>query len=84
MVLILNKYPPDDISMALFQQTSSSGDVEETKKSDMILVAAAASVLLSLYEFYMNDNAERAIFVGHWPPTILAFAIYVRTRMENE
>ncbi|WP_089822526.1 hypothetical protein [Halogranum amylolyticum] len=68
--------------MALFQQTSSSEDIEEAKKSDMILLAAAASVVLSLHEFYINDNPERAVFIGHWPPTILAFAIYVRDRMK--
>lgn len=70
--------------MALFQQTSSSGDVDEVKESDMVLLAAVASVALSLYEFYVNDNAERGVFVGHWPPTILAFAIYLRNRMQDD
>lgn len=69
--------------MALFQQSTSEEVEEETRKSDIILVASAASVLLSLYEMYENDNPERALFVGQWPPTILALAIYVRDRVEN-
>jgi hypothetical protein len=69
--------------VALFQQSTSEEVEEETRKSDIILVASAASVLLSLYEMYENDNPERALFVGQWPPTILALAIYVRDRVEN-
>jgi hypothetical protein len=71
------------VNVALFQQTSGSEDVEETRKSDIILIASAASILLSLYEMYENDNVERALFVGQWPPTILALAIYVRDRIDD-
>lgn len=69
--------------MTMFQQSSSSESIEEPQESDMFLMAAAASVLLSQFEFFMNDNPERGVFIGLWPPTILAFAIYLRVRMKE-
>lgn len=65
----------------MFEQ-ASGGDVDETKSSDMVALGAAASVVLALYEFYINGNSERGVFIGLWPPTILAFATYLRDRME--
>ncbi len=40
------------------------------------VVAAAASVLLSWYMFFVQGDRERGIFIGLWPPTFLAFASY--------
>ena len=42
--------------------------------------AAAASVGLSWYYFFMRGDRQRGIFVGLWPPTILAFAGYFNQR----
>ena len=57
----------------------------ERAGSDIALLGAAASVLLSWYEFYYRGNKTGGIFVGLWPPTILAFASYLRQRgMEDE
>jgi hypothetical protein len=52
--------------------------------SDVVVVAAGVSILLALYEFYMRDNENRGIFVGHWAPTILAFATYLRRRRRED
>lgn len=46
--------------------------------TDPLVMAAAASVLLSWYEFFVRGNREMGLFVGLWPPTILAFASYFR------
>lgn len=47
-------------------------------------MAAAGSVLLSWYYFFVRRNREMGIFVGLWPPTILAFASYFQqTRMSD-
>ncbi|ELY99082.1 hypothetical protein C482_11021 [Natrialba chahannaoensis JCM 10990] len=43
-------------------------------------LAAAASVGLSWYYFFMRGDRERGLFVGLWPPTILAFASYFNQR----
>ncbi|WP_306058057.1 hypothetical protein [Natronococcus wangiae] len=43
-------------------------------------MAAAASVGLSWYYFFVRGDRERGIFVGLWPPTILAFASYFNQR----
>ena len=53
------------------------------RASDTALLAAGASVLLALYEFYARGNKKRGIFVGHWAPTILAFATYLRKRRDQ-
>ena len=44
------------------------------------LLAAAASVGLSWYYFFLRGDRMRGLFVGLWPPTILAFASYFNQR----
>jgi len=52
--------------------------------TDPAVMAAAGSVLLSWFFFYLRGNRESGIFVGLWPPTILAFASYFeQTRMSD-
>ena len=43
-------------------------------------IAAGASVGLALYYFYVRGDRQRGLFVGLWPPTILAFASYFNQR----
>ncbi|MCU4924760.1 hypothetical protein OB905_02015 [Halobacteria archaeon AArc-dxtr1] len=43
-------------------------------------VAAAASVGLAWYYFFLRGDRQRGLFVGLWPPTILAFASYFNQR----
>lgn len=56
--------------------------------TDIAILASAASVLLSWHQFFVRGNRERGIFIGLWPPTILAFASYfnqkrMKRRMES-
>ncbi|NKE36802.1 hypothetical protein GWG54_13430 [Natronococcus sp. JC468] len=44
------------------------------------LMASLASVGLSWYYFFVRGDRERGLFVGLWPPTILAFASYFNQR----
>ena len=51
-------------------------------------LAAAASVGLAWYYFFLRGDRQRGLFVGLWPPTILAFASYfnqrkMRTQLES-
>ena len=43
-------------------------------------IASAASVGLSLYYYFIRGDHQRGIFVGLWPPTILAFSSYFNQR----
>jgi len=39
-----------------------------------------ASVLLAWYQFYLNGNKTSGLFIGLWPPTILAFSSYLNQK----
>ncbi|MFP8891600.1 hypothetical protein ACLI4U_17790 [Natrialbaceae archaeon A-CW2] len=43
-------------------------------------IASIASVGLSWYYFFVRGDRQRGLFVGLWPPTILAFASYFNQR----
>lgn len=45
---------------------------------DPIFLGAVGSVLLSWYYFYVKGDRQRGIFVGLWPPTLLAASSYLR------
>jgi hypothetical protein len=45
---------------------------------DPIVMAAAASVLLAWYQYYVRGNKEHGLFIGLWPPTMLAFSNALR------
>lgn len=45
---------------------------------DPIILAAVGSVLLSWYQFYVRGNKEHGLFIGLWPPTLLAFSNAIR------
>ena len=45
---------------------------------DPIVIAAAASVLLAWFQYYVRGNKEHGLFIGLWPPTLLAFSNAVR------
>lgn len=77
------------------EQTTESQEEEMPKRSTMeaikkpstnlTMMAAEASVLLSWYEFFYRGNKLRGLFVALWPPTILAFAGYFhQKRMEEK
>lgn len=52
--------------------------------TDPAIILAAGSVALSWFFFYARGNKQQGLFVGLWPPTILAFASYFKqTRMSD-
>jgi hypothetical protein len=52
--------------------------------SDPAVLAAGASVLLALYTYYVKGDKQQGIFIGHWAPTILAVASYLRQQDIDE
>ncbi|WP_459194265.1 hypothetical protein [Halosimplex sp. J119] len=65
------------------QQQEAMQAAEETG-TDPAVILAAGSVALSWFFFYARGDKEQGIFVGLWPPTILAFASYFeQTKMSD-
>jgi len=63
------------------ESTGESGEaMPETSGADLALLASAASVLLAWQQFYLKGNKTRGLFIGLWPPTILAFSSYLNQR----
>lgn len=58
----------------------SRESMPEARGADLALIASAASVLLAWHQFYLKGNKTRGLFVGLWPPTILAFSSYLNQR----
>lgn len=60
------------------ERENQQATVEAAEQSGMhpAVLAAAASVLLSWYMFFIQGDRDRGIFIGLWPPTFLAFASY--------
>ncbi|UPM44586.1 hypothetical protein [Halocatena salina] len=56
---------------------SQQGTQPTDRASSAAVVAAAMSVLYSWYVFFLQGKQRRGIFIGLWPPTILAFASYL-------
>lgn len=69
----------------MFRQKTESKQAEQKEQAieagartgtDPAVLVAGASVLFSLHQFFLRGNREIGMFVGLWPPTILAFASY--------
>ncbi|ERH09071.1 MAG: hypothetical protein J07HX64_00823 [halophilic archaeon J07HX64] len=58
-----------------------SGDTVVAESSSRLtpaVLASVASVALALYYYYAQGDKQRGQFVGLWPTTILALAIYFK------
>ncbi|MCU4742161.1 hypothetical protein OB955_00880 [Halobacteria archaeon AArc-m2/3/4] len=64
------------------EREMSAQDVEDVGEQAMgpAFLASVASVGLSWYYFFLKGDRQRGLFVGLWPPTILAFASYFNQR----
>jgi len=57
---------------------------QETKQAakqtglDPVVLFSVASVLISWYYFFVQGEREKGLFVGLWPPTLIAFSSYLR------
>jgi hypothetical protein len=70
--------------MAKRQQRREAMEATQETGTDPAVLASAASVALSWFYFFARDDREMGLFVGLWPPTILAFASYFKqTRMSD-
>ncbi len=61
--------------------SESDGETDSTGGSRRLspaVVASVGSVALALYYYYAQEDKQRGQFVGLWPTTILALAIYFK------
>lgn len=66
--------------MAEQSEKTAMKEVGNRTGRDPIVLAAAGSVLLAWYQFYVRGNKEHGLFIGLWPPTLLAFSNAVRIK----
>lgn len=56
------------------QETDEAKEIGMKTGRDPVVLAAAGSILLSWYQYYVRGNKEHALFIGLWAPTMLAFS----------
>jgi hypothetical protein len=49
----------------------------------LILVFAVFLIFVSEYYYLVQNNVNKAIFIGLWPPTILALLNYVNSKTKK-
>ena len=71
--------------MATQSEADTAKDAGARTGRDPVVLAAAGSVLLAWFQFYVRGNRTHGLFIGLWPPTLLAFsnAISVNAIMER-
>jgi hypothetical protein len=66
------------MAMAQQKEVEAAKEVGKQTGRDPVILAAVGSVLLSWYQFYVRGNKEYGLFIGLWPPTLLAFSNAIR------
>jgi hypothetical protein len=59
-------------------------EIGERTGRDPVIMAAAGSVLLAWFQYYVRGNKEHGMFIGLWPPTLLAFSNAIRINAIDE
>jgi hypothetical protein len=55
------------------------------KKSELfILIVVIALIFISEYIYMVEENFEKAVFIGLWPPTIVGLLIYFNLKLKNK
>ena len=49
----------------------------------LIIVFTVALIFVSEYYYLVQNNVEKAIFIGLWPPTIIGLLNYVNSKTKN-
>ncbi len=62
------------------KEKEAAKEIEKKTGLDPVVLAAVGSVLLSWYQFYVRGNKEHGLFIGLWPPTLLAFSNSLRLK----
>lgn len=49
----------------------------------LILLLTIVLIFISEYYYVVQDNVDKAIFIGLWPPTILTLLIYLNLKIKQ-
>jgi hypothetical protein len=49
----------------------------------LILLITIVVIFVSEYHYIVEGDANKAIFIGLWPPTILGFLIYINLKTKK-
>lgn len=49
----------------------------------IILILTGVLILVSEYYFLFQDQPNKAIFLGLWPPTMLLILIYINQKIQS-
>lgn len=49
----------------------------------LILLATLCIIFASEYHYIIENDVDKAIFLGLWPPTILSFLIYINLKVKK-
>ena len=57
---------------------------EKFKKSEVfILIVVLTLIFISEYIYLVQDNFQKAIFIGLWPPTIVGLLIFFKLKLKK-
>lgn len=70
--------------MANQRQMEEAKEIGERTGRDPVIMAAVGSVLLAWFQYYVRGNKEHGMFIGLWPPTLLAFSNAIRINAIDE
>ena len=71
------------------KEAEAAKEVGKRTGTDPIILAGIGSVFLAWYQYYVRGNEMHGLFIGLWPPTLLAFSNAIRInnisrKVENE
>lgn len=68
----------------LIHLTKTKKKMKNFKTSEvLILMITIVLIFVSEYYYLVQDNVQKAIFIGLWPPTILAMMIYLTLKSKK-
>ena len=54
------------------------------KKSELFILAVVlVLIFISEYLFIVEENFERAVFIGLWPPTIIGILVFFNLKLKK-
>jgi chromate transport protein ChrA len=54
------------------------------KKSELFILAVVlVLIFISEYLFLVEENFERAVFIGLWPPTIIGILVFFNLKLKK-
>lgn len=69
--------------MEIKKDDGAAEEIQKRTGFDPILLAAIGSVALAWFQFYVRGNRHHGLFIGLWPPTLLAFSSAIRNRQQQ-